>query len=133
MKRSNILYAVMMVDIDFFKRVNDTYGYDIGDSVLRHMSGVIQSSLRENDFVYRLGGEEFLVLLPSTTAEDAFAVAEKLRVNIESFPEPIAGVITVSVGLAMAAVDDENEDISMKRADLKLYSAKRSGRDCIAA
>ena len=84
MKRSSSVYAVLMMDIDFFKHVNDAYGHAMGDDVLRHIAQILNSSVRETDFVARYGGEEFIAFLPDTSLEDACRVGEKIRQAIEA-------------------------------------------------
>ncbi len=129
MKRSKTRNTVLMMDIDFFKRVNDTHGHAVGDQVLKRVAQTIQATVRESDFCARFGGEEFLVLLPATETPAAYQVAEKLRQAIESAPDPIAGRITVSIGLAMADAEQANEDVAVREADDNLYKAKETGRN----
>jgi diguanylate cyclase (GGDEF)-like protein/PAS domain S-box-containing protein len=133
MARTKNSYAVLMLDVDFFKKVNDTYGHAVGDEVLRLVSSVIKSNLRVNDFVSRFGGEEFLVLLPSTGLEQAIQVAEKIRSSIAAAQHPTAGRITVSIGVAVASPDQTGEEDAVKVADDRLYEAKNSGRDRVCA
>lgn len=133
MKRSQNNYAVLLLDIDFFKKVNDTNGHSVGDSVLQLLAHILKSTLRESDFAARYGGEEFLLLLPNTDLFEARLVAEKIRHTIEATPHPVAGKITVSIGVAMATPDEPDEYIAVKEADDNLYAAKKSGRNCIMA
>jgi diguanylate cyclase (GGDEF)-like protein/PAS domain S-box-containing protein len=133
MKRSQNNYAVLILDIDFFKDVNDTYGHDVGDSVLQQLAQILKSTLRESDFAARYGGEEFLLLLPNTDLFEARFVAEKIRHTIETTPHPVAGKITVSIGVAMATPEEQDEYIAIKESDDNLYAAKKSGRNCIMA
>ena len=133
MKRSKMPYAVMMLDLDHFKRVNDTFGHAVGDRLLQSLAHAMRSSLRENDFVCRFGGEEFLVLLPATGLEAAVAVAEKIRLAVTSVHDPVAGVNTISIGLATASPADADEEVAIKTADIRLYEAKRAGRDRVVA
>jgi len=133
MKRSQNNYAVLMLDIDFFKEVNDTHGHAIGDSVLQQIAHILKTTLRESDFAARYGGEEFLLLLPNTELFEARLVAEKIRHTVEATPHPIAGKITVSIGVAMATPDEPDEYIAVKESDDYLYAAKKSGRNCIMA
>ena len=133
MKRSQNNYAVLILDIDFFKEVNDTYGHAIGDSVLQQLAQILKATLRESDFAARYGGEEFLLLLPNTELFEARLVAEKIRHTIEATPHPVAGKVTVSIGVAMATPDELNEYIAVKESDDNLYAAKKSGRNCIMA
>jgi diguanylate cyclase (GGDEF)-like protein/PAS domain S-box-containing protein len=133
MKRSQNNYAVMLLDIDFFKKVNDTHGHAIGDSVLQQLAHILKTTLRESDFAARYGGEEFLLLLPNTELFEARLVAEKIRHTIETTPHPVAGKITVSIGVAIATPDEPDEYIAIKESDDNLYAAKKAGRNCIMA
>lgn len=129
--------AVLMVDIDHFKAVNDTHGHDIGDEVLREMGQRLKNLVRSHDLAARLGGEEFVVVMSTATDREAQAVAERLRRSISGQPIPIAALpdgalnITVSVGVALRMGADETPDQLLKRADDALYEAKRGGRDCV--
>lgn len=129
MKRSGAPYAVMMLDIDNFKKINDTFGHAVGDDVLRYTSKAMRTSLRENDFVCRYGGEEFLILLPATDLEEARGVAEKVRLAVVTVRVPVAGCNTISIGVALATPSDADEEVALKVADDRLYEAKRSGRN----
>jgi diguanylate cyclase (GGDEF)-like protein/PAS domain S-box-containing protein len=129
MRRSHLPYAVLMLDVDHFKRVNDLHGHAVGDRVLQRVSQGLRAPLRESDFVARFGGEEFLVLLPHTDEAGACLVAEKLRQVIEAAPDPTAGLVSISVGVAMASAADDDEDTAVMAADARLYSAKHSGRN----
>jgi len=133
MKRSQNNYAVLMLDIDSFKEVNDIHGHAIGDSVLQQLAQILKTTLRESDFAARYGGEEFLLLLPNTELFDARLVAEKIRHTIEATPHPVAGKITVSIGVAIATPEELDEFIAVKESDDYLYAAKKSGRNCIMA
>lgn len=124
--------SVWMLDIDYFKVVNDTYGHHAGDVALQSVVSTSQHVLRDWDILGRMGGEEFAVLLPETEAEQAVLVAERLR-NIFAtsripLDEGASTRITVSIGIATAHDDDDLERL-LKRADLALYAAKRTGRD----
>lgn len=129
MKRSKNVYAVLMIDIDFFKQVNDTHGHAVGDQVLQRVATTMQVALRETDFCARFGGEEFLALLPATGVSAASQVAEKLRQAVQASPDPIAGRITVSIGLGLSNPEQSSEDIAVREADEALYSAKSAGRN----
>ncbi|MDX9844413.1 MAG: diguanylate cyclase [Aquabacterium sp.] len=129
MKRSKLPYAVLMIDVDHFKRVNDQHGHAVGDQVLQRVSQCLRGPLRESDFVSRFGGEEFLILLPHTDEAGACLVAEKLRQAVESAPDPTAGLVTISVGLAMAAPTQDDQDAPVQMADARLYAAKQGGRN----
>jgi len=124
--------AVLMLDIDHFKDVNDEYGHPVGDAVLRHLSALMRDSQRKIDVLGRVGGEEFAALLPGADLDAAHAFAERLRQRIADTPLLLEGhsfSVTVSVGIAALAPDDASGDAALVRADKALYSAKRSGRN----
>lgn len=130
-KRQKNPLCAMMVDIDFFKKVNDTYGHASGDAVLRTVASIIKEHLRESDIPSRYGGEEFAVLLPYTHIEEAKIVGERLRKAVETTPIPIDKKninVTISMGLAEFSPQETGEDL-FKRADSALYEAKESGRN----
>ncbi len=131
LQRTGMPYSVLLLDIDYFKRINDTHGHDVGDQALQFTALLIRASIRGTDFLYRVGGEEFLVLLPATRQEDALVVAEKIRATIEGTPAPVVNRITVSIGSAQARPSDKNGESAVKRADQGLYEAKGAGRNCI--
>ena len=128
MGRTGERYALVFLDIDHFKAINDTYGHRAGDTALTHVASIIQDSSRMTDFAARLGGEEFVVLLPDT-AEDAVVFAEKVRAAIAHSTIPTVGSLTVSVGVAVADLDDPNEDAVLNAADRAMYRAKMAGRN----
>lgn len=124
--------AVVMADLDHFKRVNDTHGHAAGDAVLREAAGRIRSATRDYDLIGRYGGEEFLLLLPGCDAASAGQVAERVRVEIAKTPVEIGKVaLTVSVSLGVAWTSDRPVDASalILAADEALYRAKAGGRD----
>lgn len=124
--------AVVMIDIDFFKRINDTYGHDAGDTALQAFAGLCQSLVREEDVVARLGGEEFGLLLPETDGTEAFILAERLRSAVEDLRMGHLKVaMSVSIGLAKVLPGETTVDAALSRADQALYAAKRSGRNRI--
>ncbi len=132
-KRLQRSLAMIVFDIDFFKKCNDTYGHECGDTVLRQFAALLKENTREEDMVARYGGEEFVVLLTGDTSEkDALCVGEKLRQIVEktAFADFELGQITVSGGIGIVC---PNEDFSQlfARADQALYNAKNSGRNCI--
>ena len=124
-----------MVDLDYFKRVNDTYGHFVGDQVLARFAHVIVHHVRDVDIVGRYGGEEFMVLMPEATLEQAVQVAERLRETIaQTRLETDVGAIQVTASLGVAALRDEDtafQDI-LRRADQALYKAKEAGRNRVA-
>jgi diguanylate cyclase (GGDEF)-like protein/PAS domain S-box-containing protein len=124
--------TMLMMDIDHFKRVNDTHGHDVGDEVLRALAATSIKALREADILGRLGGEEFGVLLPETEATAAMEVAERLRRAVEAAAMATGGGelrITVSIGAASLSGDTTSVEALLKRADVALYEAKQSGRN----
>jgi diguanylate cyclase (GGDEF)-like protein len=134
-KRYRRPLAMAMIDADHFKNVNDVYGHDVGDSVLRMIVDTCADTLRKNDVLARYGGEEFIVLLPETAPEGALAVVERLRERIAESPLTLDDgrqvTMTVSVGLASLTNYQEGFEALLKRADDALYAAKRSGRNCV--
>ncbi len=135
-KRQNNPLCAMMIDIDFFKKVNDTYGHASGDAVLRGVASIIKAALRESDIPSRYGGEEFAVLLPYTHIQEAQIVGERLRNAVESSPIPVniddndikTINVTISMGLAEFNNIESGEEL-FERADKALYNAKESGRN----
>lgn len=124
--------SILMFDVDHFKRVNDTWGHDAGDEVLKRIAAISGASVREPDSVYRWGGEEFIVLAPHTSLDGAVAVAEKLRKAIAAGIFPRVGNVTVSFGVA-EFIPGEGGDRWFKRVDQALYRAKNTGRDKVVA
>jgi len=121
-------FSVIMFDIDYFKRINDTYGHDYGDIVLKTIASTIKKQIRESDTFARWGGEEFVILLPITSLEEAIHLAQKLRKNISSIKFAKLGEVTCSFGVTPFRKDDTTKSI-MKRVDSLLYEAKSNGRN----
>lgn len=120
---------VMMVDIDFFKRVNDNYGHQVGDWVIVTLCRIIDKCTRETDLLGRYGGEEFVVVLPDLNKDGALAISEAIRKNVEDYIFDIDTLrITVSIGLTEYKSDDDSKAV-IKRADMLLYEAKNNGRN----
>ena len=122
-------FCLLMLDLDLFKRVNDTYGHDAGDDVLRRVGNALQAGTRGIDTTARLGGEEFAVILTETDFTRALEVAERLRVAISEMDTPAAGRVTVSIGLAEFSGTTRDARTLFSAADAALYEAKRQGRD----
>ena len=128
------VFSVLLVDIDFFKKFNDTYGHAVGDSVLIHVANVFKGSVKGDDEVVRYGGEEFVILLPDTGYEGAVAVGNNIRKKVANKKlvsadgESSFGNVTVSIGVAVMSDSDDMESIVV-RADKSLYFAKNSGRN----
>jgi two-component system cell cycle response regulator len=130
--------AFVIMDIDFFKSVNDTHGHDIGDEVLREFAKRIAANVRGIDLVCRYGGEEFVVVMPDTDVAYAYMVAERLRKSIETTPIEISRApgklnITISIGIAKSEIENDTAEALLHRADQQLYCAKRTGRNRVVA
>ncbi|MBP6689940.1 MAG: PleD family two-component system response regulator [Hyphomonadaceae bacterium] len=126
--------SVMTVDIDHFKRCNDTFGHDVGDAVLREFAARLASNTRPSDYACRQGGEEFIVVMPRTTGDIACLAAERLRRAIAASGFIIPGLphaldVTISIGVASTEGADDTTETLLKRADEALYEAKRGGRN----
>jgi diguanylate cyclase (GGDEF)-like protein len=132
-KRHGKRYSVALIDVDYFKRFNDTYGHQAGDDALRKVAQGLQKTTRSADRIYRYGGEEILALMPEASFEDAKITCERLRQSIEELAIPNEdtplGVLTVSIGLASSPTDNWQEMV--ERADKALYEAKNGGRNQI--
>ncbi len=133
-KRDNFNIGVLLLDMDHFKAVNDEYGHDIGDKVLKELSRILTETVRDSDIIVRYGGEEFMVLLVNVkTEQDALDVANKIRTRVkENEIDVYAGSKlrkTISIGLSMFPADSNSFDGVIKNADIALYEAKSSGRD----
>lgn len=124
-------FAVLALDIDHFKRVNDTWGHDVGDSVIKAIAFQLNNSSRQTDVVCRNGGEEFLMILPGADREMTVAIAERVRRRIEQQALPVVGHITMSIGVAFWSADATLMETVFKQADEALYQAKHAGRNCV--
>lgn len=131
-RRNAIHYCVVLVDIDFFKRVNDTYGHDIGDHALKHVATLLKTHARATDVVSRFGGEEFLICVHGTDMKGTQVFAEKLRAVVADTPMETVGQLTISLGVAECIADDRDEMDAVNRADHALYRAKSEGRNRVA-
>ena len=126
--------CLLALDLDHFKRVNDTHGHAAGDQVLRHVADLMRQSVRRPDVLSRSGGEEFLLLLPDTGREAAVSLAERIRRRIAASPTMADGLpiaVTISIGVSALNPADTTPDAVLARADAALYEAKRSGRDAV--
>ncbi|MGA4650048.1 sensor domain-containing diguanylate cyclase [Citrobacter portucalensis] len=126
-------HCVIALDIDHFKRINDEYGHETGDTVLVHIAGIITASCRSGDIVGRPGGEEFTVFLPDTDPGEACVVAERIRLSVANAVFPLAGHVTISGGVAALNECENDYDKMLRQADTALYEAKRSGRNAVIA
>ena len=131
-KKEGVPLAVLMFDIDHFKKINDTYGHPAGDEVLRRVARVLQHSVRPEDSVGRYGGEEFTIVLPGMDEDEAFKVAERIRCEVEQLALEFGGSVvqvTVSGGLALASGNDDTPEFLVATADRAMYAAKNGGRN----
>ncbi|MCI1696421.1 sensor domain-containing diguanylate cyclase [Aneurinibacillus aneurinilyticus] len=126
---NNVPFSIIILDIDHFKRVNDTYGHPIGDEVLKFLAEQMKEASRQTDICCRFGGEEFVILLPHTEKTEAFHVAERLRMSMESSMSPCGEVVTISVGISSYPACTSEIAKLIEQADECLYSAKKSGRN----
>ena len=127
--RFNHPFSLLMIDIDNFKNLNDTFGHDAGDDAIRRIGRVLREGTRGIDLAARIGGEEFAVLLVETGQSAALEVAERLRTAIKALLTPAGGEITASFGVAECPADAQTASGIVKAADVALYEAKRNGRD----
>ncbi len=130
--------AAMMIDIDHFKQINDTFGHDVGDEVLREFAVRLASNVRAIDLPCRYGGEEFTVIMPDTRLEDARRIAERIRTHVAGSPFRVAGgtellTATISIGVAATLDETDTPEALLKRADSAVYEAKATGRNRVVA
>lgn len=128
-------FGVMMLDLDHFKRINDNYGHQVGDELLRQVSAKLLSEVRAYSEVGRYGGEEFIILLPGTGLSELASISDRLLKLVAEQPYTVLGEeisLTVSIGIAASNKFDSNLDAVIKRADDNLYKAKAAGRNCVA-
>ncbi len=127
-QKRNRYLGLVMLDIDHFKNVNDTFGHDVGDRVLKHLVSTVRYSIRSEDLLIRWGGEEFLLIIETESTETLRRMTEHVRQHVESEPFEVVGKVTCSFGMTLHAAN-ESIDQSIKRADIALYEAKESGRN----
>jgi two-component system cell cycle response regulator len=137
-QRGRLPLAALVVDIDHFKKINDNFGHDVGDEVLREFAVRLASNVRAVDLACRTGGEEFVVLMPDTQIVDAHRIAERLRLHVAGSPFRVAGgrellSVTISIGVAATTTDDLAAETLLKRADENVYAAKAKGRNRVIA
>ncbi|PKD84976.1 GGDEF domain-containing protein, partial [Acinetobacter radioresistens] len=128
---SDIHFSILLIDIDRFKRVNDTYGHDIGDEVLKILAKLIQENFRKEDLCCRYGGEEFIVVIPNNNKQEIYESAERFRRIVEAFEINNVGRITISIGIASWPDSAEEFAQVLKIADNNLYYVKNNGRNQI--
>jgi diguanylate cyclase (GGDEF)-like protein len=134
--RYNRPFSILIIDIDHFKRINDTYGHSVGDEAIIFLSQTVLNCLRKVDFFGRLGGEEFMAFLPETDTDAAVMVAERIRESIEKTVVSAKGKqlsMTVCIGVASYKFGEETIELIMQRSDEALYQAKRQGRNQVVA
>jgi two-component system cell cycle response regulator len=130
--------AALLIDVDHFKRVNDTFGHDIGDEVLREFAVRLATNVRAVDLACRYGGEEFVVIMPDTQLAAAARIAERLRLHISGSPFRVMGAeeplqVTISVGVACTQGENDTPEALLKRADAAVYEAKATGRNQVVS
>jgi diguanylate cyclase (GGDEF)-like protein len=128
--RDGLSHALLLCDLDHFKRVNDQLGHAAGDAVLQDVAYTMREELRAGDSIYRVGGEEILIVLPSAGEDDAVDIAERLRLAVRE-RRPVGVPVTVSIGVAVSLPGPVDTDDMIARADAALYSAKAEGRDMV--
>ena len=127
-KRYNRSLSALFFDIDHFKKVNDTYGHDIGDVVLSNLATLISQQIRETDIFARWGGEEFIILLPETTRQEAELLAEEIMISLSQYTFTEVGKVTISIGITSIKGKERLQTFT-KRLDDALYKAKKDGRN----
>ncbi len=130
-QRHESVFTLFFLDLDNFKQINDNYGHDAGDTVLREFASLVQSNIRRVDMFGRWGGEEFVIILPSTALKQGALLAEKLRKIVNDFHFSHAGQVTCSIGIAQIYSEDTARSL-LGRADEALYRAKISGKNCVS-
>ncbi len=134
-KRFNEVFSLIMIDLDYFKKLNDTYGHNQGDMILKHLGKIISDSIREIDIPARFGGEEFIILCTETNKEQATILAERLQQKIRGYDFPGQNMpLKVTASFGIVEIDLENDkklDDVMERVDVALYKSKQNGRDMI--
>jgi diguanylate cyclase (GGDEF)-like protein len=131
-KREKQNLSVMIMDIDNFKNINDTYGHNVGDSVILYVADVLVGTARKSDICVRFGGEEFVIVLPNTSFEASQILAEKIRTKIEVANIELANhsiSFTISIGISQVAQTDVIIESALKKADEALYEAKSAGKN----
>lgn len=128
-REQEMAFSVLALDVDYFKKVNDTFGHDVGDILLKEIATLFKKQARSNDVVCRAGGEEFIIFLTKADVNQAFNVAERIRLSVESHHFDTVGQITISIGLSYWDGGSEPINAIMKNADDALYQAKHNGRN----
>lgn len=127
-KRYGYQLTFLVIDIDNFKRINDTHGHENGNKALKALAAAISESIRDSDYAARYGGEEFVIILPQTSAGEGYEVAERIRSAIAQKKYDI-GTVTVSIGASTYPDPSPNKDVLIKHADMAMYTAKNTGKN----
>ena len=125
--RYKTYFCIAMYDIDDFKFINDTYGHDIGDKVLKELSSEIKTIIRKTDLLFRVGGEEFVIIFPETPIDEAYKIAEKIRIDISNM-NIIKTKVTISIGISQSKIGDTSNSIYAK-IDKLMYKSKHNGKN----
>ena len=132
-KRSETSYGILLLDIDYFKMINDTYGHDVGDNAIKIVANTLLENIRESDIAIRFGGEEFMILLYNCDEKSIMDIAEKIRTSFSKKEIPTSGTATIqktmSIGISMFPTHSNTLQECIKFADIALYKAKNSGRN----
>jgi diguanylate cyclase (GGDEF)-like protein len=132
-RRSGVPLALLFADLDHFKAINDEFGHEIGDMVLRSVASLLVAQLRRIDYVFRYGGEEFTILLPGTDLDEAARTAKRLchavQANELGLEDGVRLRVSLSIGVALFPEHAEDERVLLRRADLAMYQAKQEGRN----
>jgi len=135
-KRKNRVFSILMIDIDNFKHVNDTYGHQFGDIILKEIASVSSSIIRGSDILARYGGEEFCIILPDTDKKGAYSFAERLRVLVEEqkqlYEKKENVTVTISIGIAETTKSIESPGELLSQADTALYTSKANGKNRVS-
>ncbi len=129
-KRYKTPFSILLIDVDFFKKINDTFGHDKGDSIIKQISALLKQNIRDSDICARWGGEEFLILAPNSDLDGALILANNLKELVEKNNFEIKENITISVGVSTFN-DNASQEKLLKSADIALYKAKENGRNRI--
>ena len=122
-------FSMIMADIDHFKEVNDIHGHLVGDDVLRFLASIMLDVTRGEDLCYRYGGEEFAIIIKEKDEEEAFVLAERLRIKVSETPSPIGKAVNISLGISSYRKKDQLPEMIINRTDLALYQSKKNGRN----
>ena len=128
-KRYDFPLSIAMIDIDFFKKINDTYGHLTGDCILKELSNLMQENFRGSDTIIRYGGEEFLIIMPFTNLDNAYKKLEKFRKIVENYSFCGKQKLHITISVGLAELENENMNELIQKADENLYKAKNSGRN----